>query len=159
MKHLFLLFLCCCLKFLPAQSLSPNVISSSGTSFNNGTSQLDWTLGEPITAAFNSSGTAITEGFHQPDLVVTSINNMESCYTVNVFPNPAIDVLQIQFHNLNETVFIELFDAKGKLIRSEQINSSAALLMDMGNYSAGTYLLSLKSGQSKSKTFQIIKTR
>lgn len=156
MKKLLLLFACFSFNYIAAQTLAPDVITTSGTSFNNGGSQLDWTLGEPVTATYNSSGNMLTQGFHQPNLLITSVENQETAYSVDVFPNPAIDYVQLQFKNLKEELLIELFAADGKLLESKQTITD--IQFSMINYPAGAYLLSVKSGQSKIKTYKVIKS-
>ncbi len=159
MKKLIHLFIAISVKTAIAQSISPDVVATSGTSFNDGTSQLDWTLGETVTSNFTAGSDMLTQGFHQPNLLATSINNVETDYSVLVFPNPSIDFIQLQFQNLKQTVTIELFSADGKLLQSKEVNTGNEFQMDMSKYSASTYLLSFKDSHSKVKTYQIIKLK
>lgn len=159
MKKLLLLFVAISVKTAIAQSVSPDVIATSGTSFNDGTSQLDWTLGEPVTATFIVGSDLLTQGFHQPNLLATSMNNVETNYSLLVFPNPTIDNIQLQFQNLKEAVTVELVSTDGKQLQSKEISSVGELQIDMSKYAAGTYLLSVKDSHSKVKTYQIIKLK
>jgi hypothetical protein len=159
MKQFILLFSLGTLSMqLSAQTLAPDVIATSGTSFTDGTSQLDWTLGEPVTATLISGSSMITQGFHQPDLLVTSVTDAPADYSVTVFPNPTIESIQLQFQDLKENVIIELHSVDGKLLQSKQLKASISLQLDLSNYAAGTYLLSVKDDHSKIKTFQVIKS-
>ena len=157
MKRLLLIVVVVFVKTAMAQSIAPDVIATSGTSFNDGTSQLDWTLGEPVTATFSTGSDILTQGFHQPNLLATAINNMETDYSVLVFPNPSIDYIQLQFQNLKETVTVELMSSEGMLLQSKEVDSTNELQLDMSKYAAGTYLLSVKDSHSKVKTYQVIK--
>ena len=157
MKKFILLFVALTVKTVIAQSVSPNLIATSGTSFNDGTSQLDWTMGEPVTATFAVGSDMLTQGFQQPNLMITSINDLETEYLVSIFPNPTIDYVQLQFQNLKEAVTVELMSSDGKLLQSKEVNTASELQMDMSKYSAGTYLLSVKDSHSKVKTYQVIK--
>lgn len=158
-KNLLFLFACCVLNFSIAQSLSPEVISTAGTSFSNSSSILEWTLGEPVTSTLSNSSTILSQGFHQPNLLVTTIDNAVTNYSLTLFPNPTVDFVQLQIQNLaNEIILIDLFTIEGKLLQSQQINSSANLQIDMSNYHSGTYLLSLKNNSDKIKSYQIIKS-
>ena len=159
MKKILLLFVAISVKTVIAQSVSPDVIATSGTSFSDGTSQLDWTLGEPATSTFTSGSDMLTQGFHQPNLLATSINNIETNYSLLVYPNPSIDFIQLQFQNLKEAVTVDLLSSDGKLLQSKAANSTSELQMDMSKYAAGTYLLSVKDSHSKVKTYQIIKLK
>lgn len=158
-KICLFIFACCAVKLSLAQSLSPEVITSSGTSFDNGSSILDWTLGEPVTATFTAANTILTQGFNQPNLVVTSVDNELATYSVTLSPNPTVDLLQLDIQNkLNEVLFIDLFTIEGKLIRSQQINSTTHLQIDMSSYTTGSYQLSIKNNSGKIKTFRIVKS-
>ncbi len=158
-RNLLFLFACCALNFSMAQSLSPEVISSAGSSFTNSSATLDWTVGEPVTSTLNNSNNILSQGFHQPNLLVTAISEAAADYSVTLFPNPTVDLIQLQILNtLNEIIFIDLHNAEGKLLLSQQINTSSNLQIDMSKYSTGTYLLSLTNNQEKIKTYQIIKS-
>lgn len=157
MKKFLLLFVAISFNTAMAQSVSPDVIATSGTSFNDGTSQLDWTLGESVTSTFAVGSDMLTQGFHQPNLLATSINNVVPDYSVLVYPNPGIDFIQLEFQNLKQAVIIELLSSDGKLLQSHQVNTASEIYFDMSKYTTGTYLLSIKDSHSKVKTYQVIK--
>ena len=157
MKKLILLLATISVRTAMAQSLSPDVIATAGTSFNDGTSQLDWTLGEPATSTFSGGTDMLTQGFHQPNLLATAINNVETDYSLLVYPNPSIDYIQLQFQNLNDAVTIQLISSDGKLLHSQELKTTGELQIDMSKHAAGTYLLSVKDKHSKVKTYQVLK--
>lgn len=99
----------------------------------------------------------LTQGFHQPNLLATAINNVETDYSLLVYPNPSIDYIQLQFQNLKNTVTIQLLSSDGKLLQSQELKTTAELQIDMSKYAAGTYLLSVKDNQAKVKTYQVVK--
>ena len=144
--------------FSIAQSILPEVISSTGQSFNNGSSQLDFTMGEVTTSTFNDGSTILSQGFHQPNLLITSIISTETNYTVAVFPNPTSEFLQLHFDKLNQILVIDLYSGEGKLLQSQKVSTTITLELNMSTYASGTYLLSVKDESSKVKTYQIIKT-
>ncbi|MFC2176342.1 hypothetical protein ACFLR1_05175, partial [Bacteroidota bacterium] len=51
-----------------SQSISPEVIASAGGHFDNGTTQLSWTLGEVAIDTYDNGTNIITQGFHQTQL-------------------------------------------------------------------------------------------
>jgi len=53
-----------------AQSISPQVIASTGTFAAAGGYSLSYTLGEPATATLTTSSSIITQGFQQPNDVI-----------------------------------------------------------------------------------------
>jgi len=48
------------------QSVSPDVIATSGDYFQNANVSLSWTMGELITETFSNGNIALTQGFQQP---------------------------------------------------------------------------------------------
>lgn len=52
--------------FITAQSVSPEVISSSGDYYEGANGSLSWTLGEIATETFSSGNVILTQGFQQP---------------------------------------------------------------------------------------------
>lgn len=52
--------------FVFSQSLSPEVISSSGDHFQNAGGSISWTLGETVTETFTGASIVLTQGFQQP---------------------------------------------------------------------------------------------
>jgi hypothetical protein len=138
-----------------AQSVSPDVISTAGTSFNDGTSQLDWTLGEPVTSTFTSGTDELTQGFHQPEMIVTAIGETVNT-AVSVFPNPTQNLLNVKITDPAKTI-VELYTVEGKLLQSK-IAVNTDVLIDMSNYTSGNYLLVVKEDKGKTNTYKISKT-
>ncbi len=158
-KNPLFLFLFFLIKFSGAQSLSPQIISTSGTSFTNSSAQLDWTLGEPVTSTLSNSNNLLTQGFHQPNLLTSSIDDVPADYSITIFPNPTVDFLQLQIQNvLNQVLVVDLYTVEWKLLKSRQINSSTHLQLDMTEYNSGTYLLLIKNNSAQNKSFRIIKS-
>jgi membrane-bound inhibitor of C-type lysozyme len=158
MKLLFCFSACFIFSFSFAQSIAPEVISTSGNSFNSGASQLDWTLGESATATFNAGSDMLTQGFHQPNLIITSISDIQTDYSVNIFPNPSTDLIHLEFKNTKGDLVIQLFAIDGKLLESRRTETSSPLEIMMTKYEAGTYILSIKDDQSKVRSYRIVKT-
>ena len=55
------------------QSTSPEVISSARNHFENGSAQVSWALGEPITETVSNGTNELYQGFHQTRLSWASI--------------------------------------------------------------------------------------
>jgi len=61
--------------FLSAQTVSPEVISTSGDYFSNASASLSWTLGELATETLTAGNITLTQGFQQTySLQITGIN-------------------------------------------------------------------------------------
>lgn len=154
MKKILLLFTVLYSSAAIAQSFSPDVIATAGTTFTDGTSQLDWTLGETTTATFTSGSNMLTQGFHQPNLMITALNDVENT-SVSVYPNPTLTFLNVQLRTFENTI-IELYSIEGKLLATQLANNNT-MQMDMTNYAAGNYLLRITSSKGKTSSYKISK--
>ena len=152
-KTITLFLFCSALTELKAQPLTPTENSTAGTSFVNGTNVLDWTLGEPATFTLNNGINFLAQGFHQNDLLITQVENLDNSFSVTVFPNPTDDFVQIQFDKPTDNNLLELFSVEGKLLLTETKNATTISQIDISKYANGTYILKV----NKSKSYQIIK--
>ena len=61
--------------FLSAQSVSPQVVASSGDYYQGANASLSWTLGEIATETYSNGSVILTQGFQQPVTVsITGVN-------------------------------------------------------------------------------------
>ncbi|MBI3519630.1 MAG: T9SS type A sorting domain-containing protein, partial [Bacteroidetes bacterium] len=64
---------------------------------------------------------------------------------INIYPNPAKDIVHIDFENAYEKRKIEIYDAFGKLVLSEDIPTQHASL-NMHHLSSGIYFYKAVTG-------------
>lgn len=141
-----------------AQSVSPEILSSGGDYFVSGGNQLEWTLGEVAIETYNGSGSILTQGFHQTDVSVVSIDDFNSFVNVDVFPNPVLDRLSIDLSKSGINSYeLKLFDLNGKIIHFENLSNEKFKTIDMTKYSHGTYTLLIETDTQLNKSFKIIK--
>ena len=79
--------------------IKQEVISSAGGYSVNGDLSISWTLGETIIPTFKSRDLVLTHGFQQRLILTTVEENIEVSVKIKVFPNPASDVVNIQFES------------------------------------------------------------
>ena len=86
----------------------------------------------------------------------TEFNNMN----VNIFPNPASDLIGIQLSGLvKDDMQVELFDLSGKLIKASTINKGSTIsYFDVQSLYAGAYLVKV-SANGFTTTRKVIITR
>jgi hypothetical protein len=72
----------------------------------------------------------------------TAINSIVSNVSVDIFPNPAKDVLNISVEGAEEVKAVEIFDITGKLVLAESVSSSNTKIntSDLAN---GSYVVRL----------------
>ena len=154
----FILF---CISEVNAQNVSPEIISSAGETFQGNTMQIDWTLGEVSITTIQDANQQITQGFHQPNYMITGIEKLqEDIGEIKIFPNPTSDWLEMNL-NLKQSskVEIQFFDFKGKLIWSENIQGQQiSIQKNISDLPSGNYFLNFQIEGSKSlPTFKIQK--
>ena len=140
-----------------AQTASPELVSSSGDSFNNTSYQLDWSIGECITATHSAGDYVITQGFHQNSYVVTSVEDLRTDIQMSVYPNPTSDFISLKVESSKaEDMQYTITDFSGRVLQTanfvediEQINFT--------NYAVGTYFITVLENNQLIKSFKIIK--
>ncbi len=148
-----------------SQTISPELISSSGDNFKNTTYQLDWSLGECITATHTAGSYVITQGFHQNTYVITAVENLATDVNISVYPNPTTNLLTINFPTSATdfptseglgNVKITVTDINGKILQQTEVTTYKEQL-DFSIYTNGVYFLSVKQENQTIKLFKIIK--
>ena len=131
-------------------------ISTQGDSYSNGTNTIDYTIGEPVIATVSDGTNELTQGFHQTLLTITSIEDLDVNFSVNIFPNPTSEYVTLDIDKY-EGLTYRLFDVTGKLIKQEVITQTTTKV-NVSDYPKGTYLISLIHQENKKiKTYKIIK--
>jgi aminopeptidase N len=76
--------------------------------------------------------------------LLTSINNLEISRDINIYPNPASNLLRIDAEGFTDGV-INIYDVSSKLILSKTVtNPNNFHIMDISNLTEGVYLLELR---------------
>ena len=137
---------------------SQQVISTQGNSSSNSAGSLDYTIGEVIVTFGADDSTHLTQGFHQPVFRVTNIETIEISFEVSIFPNPAVDQLNIQFKEINKGSRCDLYDVSGKLLFTKLI-TDYSMVIPFSKYETGVYFLSFISSENQLlKTFKVQKS-
>jgi len=153
--HYFLLLVMSTSGWISAQE---SVIASGGTGSGGGGSNT-YSIGQVAYTEINGAGFSAIQGVQQPYEIYILSNDDHKDISLNIaaYPNPAISLLtlRIETAEMNHLRY-KLFDFHGRLLRSEDIRNIETAI-PMGTYEAATYILNVYSGQSKLKTFKIIK--
>lgn len=125
----------------------------------NSNGSVSWTLGETVIGTFEGSGTTISQGFQQGNLVVAT--DVETPPDVDiqtrVYPNPVEDKLNVNIKNEENTgLNYTLYNMEGKVLQKGPVESSS-FTISLGNYSPGKYILQIHSAQEIINSFNVIK--
>ncbi|MGB0918495.1 MAG: T9SS type A sorting domain-containing protein [Flavobacteriales bacterium] len=143
------------------QSISSDVIASAGEHFDNGTTQLSWTLGEVMTETYSTGSNVLTQGFHQTHLTVTGITEQnELSLDVNIYPNPTAEWLNVALDGKHSDITASLYDVQGKLIMMETfVANQTSGRLNLGSLAMGQYVLRLVDKQGNlENSYQVIRS-
>jgi hypothetical protein len=128
-----------------------DIVSTQGDSYSNSSGSIDFTIGEVVI----NSGSNITQGFHQTNWSVTSVEEHIYSYQATIFPNPTSEILNIKTSTF-DNVSYRLYDAKGKLVMQDKL-SAEETLVQVSQLVPGPYSLILSNVAQNLKTFTLIK--
>jgi len=135
------------------------VIGTQGSSSSNSDCILDYTIGEVIIAFGQDTDNHLTQGFHQPKLSITMVEEFTNELDINVFPNPVNEFINIHIDNYIQGCTIQLYDLLGKELMSVSILDNRISIPFHG-YSTGSYLLVICSkDKQKLITYKVLKTQ
>lgn len=142
-------------------SISPEVISSAGATFQENFIQIDWTLGELAVTTIQGISSQITQGFHQTNSTVTSIDEFpQELGDILVYPNPTSERIEMKFNfDQIRKVKIQMLDINGRVLWTmERKGSQIEELAEINGLSNGNYFLNFIIDENKySKTIIIQK--
>lgn len=146
----------------PAQTSSRDVVAIAGGFDRAGQITLEWTLGELATETLVRPEGMLTQGFHQPVLMVSKGSAVPTDGpTVTVFPNPLQYELNVRITGPGSTSYVrlDLFDNQGRKVvedlRDTQLDSHQ---LNVRPLPAGVYRLRVGSRDgASSQTFTVVK--
>lgn len=159
-KHLLILVTAIFLSSLTyAQQISPYVIAPAGSEGAGNEIHLQWTLGELMTQTFGGADLLLTQGFHQPYMLVTSIGEPGHDIRVEAYPNPATDFVHIRLQEPDYADFkFRLFDEQGRQVSSNKLEGIITEVSLKGKQ-AGVYFLVITKTNQEVSIFKIIKNQ
>ena len=114
------------------------------------------TIGEPIIETFSGNSIILTQGFQQPKLTIVSIQDIDSNFSAEIYPNPTTTSVILETTGVSILEY-QLLSLTGEIIQHHRINSSVENI-DMSFLPANTYLLKLFSAEGKlSKVIKVQK--
>ena len=145
-----------------SQSVTPDILSSSGDFYANANGMVQWTLGELMVETYNTSGYFATQGFHQTDNFTTGVPvSLPDNEVIGFYPNPASDHLTINFgDNSQGNYHIDIYNSIGQIVHTEEFSASNFSQLEIGldGLANGAYLMRMTNKDSdKIKSFQFDK--
>ena len=148
---IFLSFWCMMLFAQPQQ-----VVSSAGNTFENSSGSISFTIGEPVTSTLSASGNILTQGFHQPKLVVIDNQPLKSPdMDIMAYPNPAKEFVVLRIEKFQGFSYT-LYDLTGRIIEKNEIFKTETEI-DFNILVPSAYILKVLDNKNEIRTFKIIK--
>lgn len=136
------------------------ILSSSGETGQNSSGSISYTLGELVITTQTNGTNAITQGFHQTQIIVTEVLELsDPGFAISVFPNPTNDfvTLKIEKGETRNMTFI-LFDAQGKFLLQEIVTDTEQQV-SFEQLNPGSYFIKVVKDRTDIKTLKIVKTQ
>jgi hypothetical protein len=151
------------------------VIAAGGKTKIAGDIMLEYTVGEPFVKTLSSANNKITQGFHQPVVIVSRVVNEDenevipeaarttdklpaTDFKVEVFPNPATDYIMVSAKAKTENTTLMIVDISGSRVYSGSLQE-AEQRIDLSFLANGKYFLIVRSEDgSINESFKLIKT-
>jgi len=150
--------------YASSQTLTPSVVSSAGASQKSGDLELTFTVGEVAITTLQSGDKTLTQGFHQQNVIVTSIYTLEhNGISISAFPNPVENLINIRVTKLySDTEYqITIFDMQGKQIQlpifENDMDSAINYSVNVTEISKGQYIVAIIQNNVKIATVNFIK--
>lgn len=145
-----------------AQTVERSVHSAAGNSFSNPSFQVDYSVGEAVTA-YGSSGTfTVSQGFQQNSSNGSGIATKTLAVAYGVYPNPANDHVVLQL-NTQESIHLRLSmtSVSGRTAfaddREEKVSGVYTRNISLSGLASGVYFLNLFTGETLVQSIRIVK--
>lgn len=152
---IFLLF---CLSNAYGQTISKSSISPVGGTFINTQDNLtlSYNVGEVNIGTMTAGGIQLGSGyFNSFDLDALSVEELYEFGKIQIYPNPASNILYIKSDLLNEKYDLQLKNLEGKSMFESSFENTSEINFSL--LPSGIYFLKFTNNELKSTTQKIIK--
>tara|TARA_B100000963_G_scaffold302845_1_gene275893 strand:- start:779 stop:1261 length:483 start_codon:yes stop_codon:yes gene_type:complete len=159
MRYFILLAILSIVGFSYSQDLDHFVIGTDGGHVKNNQFSLSYTIGEVVSglARDRLNNIDITQGFHQPNISIVSVEDHDFDVNITVFPNPAIDYINVKISDLERANRFYIYDISGRLLSQQQILEKA-FKIGFSQLSTGNYIILFTKDDTKIKTIKVQKS-
>jgi hypothetical protein len=139
-----------------SQSISKQVIGTSGKTQTNSNLKVSYTVGEPVVGLMTAGSNQLGNGYYPAmDLQALSIDDLALNVEIKVYPNPTSQSLYVS-HPEYSSFSIHIADINGKQVYVGTIEKEVPL--DVSSYTQGMYLVTIEDTiNHKKNTYKIIK--
>lgn len=141
------------------QDLDHFVVGTDGGFAVNNKFSLSYTVGEIVSdlARDTVNNIDLTQGFHQSYISIVSVEDHDFDVDISIFPNPAVDFLNVKISDINKANKLSMYDVSGKLLSQQQIYNNE-FKISFSRVSTGNYILVFTKDDNKIKTIKVQKS-
>ncbi len=141
-KGFFAFFLLFCISsFVAGQSLSLDVMASSGNEVSGEESSLSWTIGENFIETYEDADGIQTLGFHQTYIQSDKQHPDNLQNSLWIFPNPVWNTLNIHSKETVGNAVIRIFSITGELVFEREVFMEKSHQLNLSFLNEGSYHL------------------
>jgi len=157
-KAAFIVSVLTILGAIPLHAQLLQVTDVSGGTGQAGPVAIAWSVGELAVSSLENGNTMLTQGYLQPVLVATAIDEKDGLpFTLTVYPNPAREWIEVRLYDADWKDFtFQLQDVGGRLL-CKVIPQGNTTRIPMTQYGAGLYLLKAMQSDKESVVLEIVK--
>ncbi|CAM3527414.1 T9SS type A sorting domain-containing protein [Flavobacterium chungbukense] len=158
-QRTFLILLLSIFFFVGKAYSQENIVATGGKGTGTGGTS-SYSIGQIADLRLQGSGGSGQEGIQQPyEIATLGIDEFKEInLTVTAYPNPTVDVLNLNITNDKlDNLAYDLFDINGKIVSKTSKIIASETTLNMHGLSQGVYFLRINSNSKTIKTFKIIK--
>lgn len=116
---------------------------------------------ELVTISVNSllSTNSVEEAEQEEETLLPKSNSInDNSTTIEFYPNPVVDLLNVEWQSNLQITEIMLFDSTGKMLQLKKVyEGTTRETFNLSSYSSGIYYVRLFDSFQQSKSYKIIK--
>ena len=116
---------------------------------------------------YSSTNNILTQGFQQPKLLLTAVENTNSSISISIYPNPASASVMIEMKDSSPIAMgtkLQMYDVHGNMVlESSIVNSNPdgyRGVIDLKNLADGMYVANIINSENNTKqSYKITKSK
>ena len=114
---------------------------------------------ELVVLSVNSLNSTSSENTEEDNTTLPETNSInDNSSIIELYPNPVVDLINIEWENDVQITQIMLFDNTGKLLQLRKVHVGITReTFNLSSYSSGIYYFRLFDSSQQSKSYKIIK--
>lgn len=137
-----------------AQTIIRQSVGTLGGSIVSGNTYMAAAIGQSYDVSTSSTDFQFTPGFIQPQRAMLSEQALQ--LQLNVFPNPASNLVQIELDLVATNLSLAVMDIHGKIIHEQDYSVDSSINIDCSIWATGTYFVTVSCDEYKPQTSKLI---